>query len=78
MQMIEYAARHLLPEDQRHLKPEELYEALVDHDVPGDRHGYMDRNTLRGREILSGIAADLAWRMLTTEDGARRIRDGAR
>jgi hypothetical protein len=35
----------------------------------------MDRNTLRGREILSGIGTHIAWAMLATKKGARRIRD---
>jgi hypothetical protein len=78
MQMIEQAALDYLPEHHRELHSDDIFEALVDHEVPGDRHGYLDRNTLHGREILSGIATELAWQMLTTERGARRVRDSER
>jgi integrase len=77
MQMIKHATREYLPVNHPDITPEDLAEALVDHEVPGDAHGYFDKNTLRGRELLSGIATELAWRMLTTELGARKVRDAA-
>ena len=32
----------------------------VDHEVPGDRHGYRDKNKRRSCEVLSGIATSWA------------------
>jgi hypothetical protein len=78
MQMIKQAARDYLPNHYPELQPDDITEALVDHEVPGDRYGYLDKNTLRGRERLSGIATELAWQMLTTERGARRVPDSER
>jgi hypothetical protein len=78
MQMIKHAALSHPPEQHPGLDGDDLIEALVDHEVPGDRHGYLDKNTLRGRELLSAIATTLAWDTLTTEAGARRVRDGTR
>ncbi len=76
--MIKYAALSYLPTHHPDLEPDDITEALVDHEMPADRHGYLDKSTLRGRELLSGIATELAWRMLTTDQGARRVRDDER
>ena len=75
MQAIERGARRYCAEHGLDDKPEQIYEALVDHTVGGDRHGYLDRNTLRGRERLSKIGTQIAWEMLATDAGARTPRD---
>jgi hypothetical protein len=75
MQAVTKAAVTYLPKHHPDLQPMDIVETLVDHEVHGDRYGYLDKNTLQGREVLSQIATELAWRMLTTEDGARKVRD---
>jgi hypothetical protein len=75
MQVIEGAAKRYCAEHGLNDTPEQIYEALVDHTIPGDRHGYLDRSSLRGRERLAKIGARIAWEMLATEKGARTVRD---
>ena len=75
MQAITLAAVTHLPAHHPNLQARDIVEALVDHEVATDRLCYFDKNTLRGREILSRIASELAWRMLTTDEGARKVRD---
>ena len=76
MQMLERQARDYCEQQRLPYRPQDIPEALVDHGaIADDRHGYYDRDTLPGREILSRIATSLAWPALTTDRGARRIRD---
>jgi hypothetical protein len=66
------------PEDLRSgcsATAEQIHEALVDHAIPGDRLGYLDRNHLRGRERLSKVGTRIVWQMLATSRGARTERD---
>jgi len=48
--------------------------ALQDHKPPGDplRALYGDKNVEAAYELLSGRAIEVMWRLLTTDDGARR------
>lgn len=51
--------------------------ALLDHKPKGDalRALYSDRGTEAAYELLSGRAIEIAWRLLTTDEGARRRPD---
>lgn len=76
MQMLEREALRYCEQQRLPYRPQDIPEALVNHGgMADDRHGYYDRNTLPGREILSRIATCLAWPALTTDHGARQIRN---
>ena len=76
MQMLEREAQRYCEDRRLPFRPQDIPEALVDHGMMADdRHGYYDRDTLPGREILSRIATSLAWPALTTDHGARKVRD---
>jgi hypothetical protein len=51
-------------------------EALIDHEVIyADHFGYGGQNTRPGRVRLSKIGTRIMWRLLTSDDGARRVPD---
>jgi hypothetical protein len=76
MQMLEREAQRYCEQNHLPFRPQDIPEALVDHGrIADDQHGYYDRETLPGRQILSRIATTLAWPALTTDHGARKIRD---
>lgn len=75
MQCIEVAAPSYCADRGLSDTPRQIFEALVDHAIPSDPHGYLDRNSLRGRERLSKMGAQIAWEMLATVKGARTHRD---
>ena len=56
---------------------DDLAELLLDHDLPSrkDPYGYAGITSVEGRERYSAIAIAGIWRLLTTEDGARRVLD---
>lgn len=77
MQMVRYGggaylAQHGITDVP---EPATLAEILVDHWIPDDKFGYHDIDTPHGRERYSGLAAEIAWAMLTTDLGARRSID---
>jgi hypothetical protein len=55
--------------------PEVIASALLDHEIRTDPYGYADLNTLRGRERLSRLGTQIAWEMLATDRGARRMKN---
>jgi hypothetical protein len=75
MQAVRNAGHKYCETHEPGLSPHAIYEALVDHKLPDDPYGYLGTNTLAGRERLSKIGAQLAWDMLTGNDGARTQRD---
>jgi hypothetical protein len=76
--MIERHVRDSHDPDIGRLDAHVVAEALVDHGDTSDRYGYYDRNTLRGRELLSATGIQILWEMLSTNAGARRVRDAGR
>jgi hypothetical protein len=55
---------------------DDMAELLLDHDLAHkDPYGYAGITSVEGRERYSAIAIAGIWRLLTTEDGARRILD---
>ena len=68
----EYCAAHGIP-----VSPEVIASALLDHRIHADPYGYADLNTVRGRERLSRHGAQIIWEMLTTDRGARKMRNTA-
>jgi hypothetical protein len=55
---------------------DDLAELLLDHELAHkDPYGYAGITSVEGRERYSAIAIAGIWRLLTTDDGARRILD---
>lgn len=53
----------------------DIAEVLLDHGVPKDPYGYAGISSEEGREYYSQIAIAGIWRLLTTDDGARKVVD---
>lgn len=56
---------------------DDMAELLLDHGLPSnkDPYGYAGITSVEGRERYSAIVIAGIWRLLTTEDGARRVLD---
>lgn len=54
---------------------DDIAEVLLDHRILKDPYGYAGISSEEGREHYSGIAIAGIWRLLTTDDGARKIVD---
>jgi integrase len=77
LQMVRDGGREFCEERRLPHSPEVIASALLDHEIRSDPYGYADHNTLQGRERLSSLGAQIAWEMLTTDRGARRIKNAA-
>lgn len=53
----------------------DIAEVLLDHAIPKDPYGYAGISSEEGREHYSQIAVAGIWRLLTTDDGARKVVD---
>jgi integrase len=75
LQMVREGGREFCEERRLPLSPEVIASALLDHEIRNDPYGYADLNTLQGRERLSRLGAQIAWEMLTTDRGARKMKN---
>lgn len=68
-------ARETLEAERVDAEPHWVAEALLDHGLTGLDALYGGASKDRDRERLSAVGIDIAWRMLTTELGARKEHD---
>ena len=77
LQMVREGGQEYCEERRLPFGPEVIASALLDHEIRSDPYGYADLNTLHGRERLSRLGAQIAWEMLATDRGARKLKNAA-